>query len=340
MSPGTYRIGMRWKGILLGGSAALAAAVLLGPRARMDDTSRATGWVGDSLPALAALEARLRSGEAAVPRLREGAGKEIVWADPEAPARTRLAVVYLHGFSADRHEMDPVPRRVASALGANLFLTRLTGHGQDGAALGEATVADWLRDTEEALAVGRRLGERVVVMGASTGATLGLWAAARDDGSGSLAALVLVSPNLGLRDRRTRILLWPWGGLLARALVGPERCFQPLNEAQARHWTTCYPTRALLPMMALVEHVRTSDPGRVRAPLLVLYSPGDLVVDARETERVFPTFGSSLKRLEIVDATDDPARHVLAGDILSPSANGAMTQRIVEFVRGALEAPR
>lgn len=27
---------------------------------------------------------------------------------------------------------------------------------------------------------------------------------------------------------------WPWGGLLARALVGPERRFQPLNEAQAR----------------------------------------------------------------------------------------------------------
>lgn len=326
--------------MLLGGLAALAAAVLLGPRARVDDTSPASGRVGDSLPALAALEAHLRSGEASVPRLREGDGKEIVWADPEAPARTPLAVVYLHGFSADRHEMDPVPRLVAAALGANLFLTRLTGHGQDGAALGEATAADWLRDTEEALEVGRRLGERVVVLGASTGATLALWGAAGDRWSESLAALVLVSPNFGPRDRRTRILLWPWGGLLARALVGPERCFQPLNEAQARHWTTCYPTRALLPMMALVEHVRTSELGRVRAPVLVLYSPGDLVVDARETERLFPTLGSAMKRLEIVEDTDDPARHVLAGDILSPSSNEAMAERIVAFVRGALEAPR
>lgn len=326
-------------GMLLGGLAFLAALALLGPRARVGDVPEAWDGADAALPPLPALEEHLRSREAAVPRLRAGDGMEIVWADSATPARTPLAVVYLHGFSADPHEMDPVPRQVAAALGANLFLTRLTGHGQDGAALGEATAADWLRDTGEALAVARVLGERVVVMGASTGATLALWAAARDDGSGTLAALVLVSPNLGPRDRRTRILLWPWGGLLARALVGPERCFQPLNEAQARHWTTCYPTRALLPMMALVEHVRTSDPARVRVPLLVLYSPGDLVVDARETERIFPGFGSALKRLEIVHRTDDPARHVLAGDILSPSANDAMTQRIVDFLRGAVGAP-
>lgn len=339
MPPGGYPTVMRRREILLTGLAVLAAVALLGPRARMGDTTPGPWGAEASLPPLPALEAHLRSREAAVPRLRAGDGKEIVWADPAAPARTPLAVVYLHGFSADPHEMDPVPRQVAAALDANLFLTRLTGHGQDGAALGEATAADWLRDTEEALQVGRRLGERVVVMGASTGATLALAAAAADDGSGTLAALVLVSPNLGPRDQRARVLLWPWGGLLARVLVGRERCFQPLNEAQARHWTTCYPTRALLPMMALVEHVRTSDPARVRAPLLVLYSPGDLVVDARETERIFPRFGSTVKRLEIVDRTEDPARHVLAGDILSPSANDAMTERIVDFVRGAVGAP-
>lgn len=334
-----YRISMDRKTVFAGLAVALAAVALLGPRARVGEPP-AVGGTGEPLPSLDALEGHLADREARVPRLRPGAAKGIVWADPEAPGPTGLAVVYLHGFSADRHEMEPVPQRVAAALGANLFLTRLTGHGQDGAALGAATAGDWLRDTEEALEVGFLLGERVVVLGASTGATLALWAAGRERWGDTMAALVLVSPNLGPRDPRTGILLWPWGGLLARAIVGPERCFQPLNEMQERHWTTCYPTRALLPMMALVEHVRRSDPSRVRAPVLVLYSPDDLVVDARETELLFPALGSDLKRLVIVEETDDPARHVLAGDILSPSSNEAMVERIVNFVRAVTEAPR
>lgn len=88
----------------------------------------------------------------------------IEWAD--APdAQTEIAIVYLHGFSASPREIAPVPQHVAKALGANLFLARLTGHGQDGAALATASAEDWWRDTAEALAVGQRLGRRVVVIG-------------------------------------------------------------------------------------------------------------------------------------------------------------------------------
>jgi hypothetical protein len=74
------------------------------------------------------LDAWLAARESAVPALRPDSGKEILWA--AAPgAKTPLAVVYLHGFSADREEIRPVPDDVATALGANLFLTRLAGHG-------------------------------------------------------------------------------------------------------------------------------------------------------------------------------------------------------------------
>lgn len=198
--------------------------------------------------------------------------------------------------------------------------------------MGRATAADWLRDTEEALAVGARLGERVVLVGTSTGGTLAVWGAGRERWRGTVAAVVLLSPNFGPRDRSARMLLWPWGGLLARLAVGPERCFEPLNEEQGRHWTTCYPTRALLPMMALVEHVRRSDLGRVRAPLLVLYSPVDAVVDAQATERLFPAFGSPRKELVTLEG-NDPFHHVLAGEIVSPGSTDRAVAEILRFVR-------
>lgn len=124
----------------------------------------------------------------------------IEWAD--APdAQTEIAIVYLHGFSASPREIAPVPQHVAKALGANLFLARLTGHGQDGAALATASAEDWWRDTAEALAVGQRLGRRVVVIGTSTGATLAA-EAARDPVLGQgIAGVVMISGNFGCAIR-------------------------------------------------------------------------------------------------------------------------------------------
>lgn len=304
----------------------LASVGLLGPRARVDEARVvpvSPDWD---------LSAWVASREGSVPGIRPGDAKEIVWADPQAPAHTEWSVVYVHGFSADRHELSPTVERVAEALGANLFLTRLTGHGRDGAAMGEASAADWLQDVEEALTVGGRLGSRLVVVGTSTGATLAVWAAARERWRDRLAALVLVSPNFGVRDRSAEILLWPWGGVLARVVVGSERCFEPYNPDQARHWTTCYPTRALLPMMALVDHVRKMDLARVSAPLLVLYTPDDEVVDTDAIEAHFTRFGSSSKVLLTVEGSGDPSHHVLSGDILSPGTTDAVVAHILDFI--------
>jgi esterase/lipase len=226
---------------------------------------------------------------------------------------------------------------LADSLGANLFYTRLAGHGRDAAAMGEATVEDWLHDVAEAMAVGERLGDRVVLVGTSTGGTLALWAAGRASWRERIAALVLVSPNLALKDPRARMLLWPWGGVLARVVVGKERCFHPVNPRQARHWTTCYPTGALLPMMALVEHVRSMDPRTVSAPLFVAYSPEDEVVDEKESHRVMASLASRAKRFMVVAGSGDPEHHVIAGNITSPATTDTVVAAALDFLRGVEE---
>lgn len=311
-------------------AAGLVVVALLGPRARV-------GTEVSPVDVPADVDSFLSASEAAVPGLREGDAKRIVWASPEAPAATPLAVVYLHGFSADPHELDPVPQRLADSLGANLFVTRLAGHGlETGDGLGDVTAEDWLHDAEEALAVGERLGGKIILVGTSTGGTLAVWAAARARRRDMIAAVVLVSPNFGLRDRSADVLLWPWGGLLARVAVGPERCWAPLNAEQRRHWTTCYPTRALLPLMALVDMVKGLDPTRVTAPVLVLVSAHDQVVDPGETRLIVPRFGAVVKELVEITGDEEPSHHVLAGDILSPATTDAVTGLMLDFVRRQL----
>jgi len=297
----------------------------LGPRVDFEER-----WAEPTLPV--DLDSYLRRQEEGVPNLRSGDAKSVVWLEPQTHSVTPLALVYLHGFSADRHEVEPLVSELASDLGANVYFSRLTGHGRDGAAMGEATVEDWLDDTAEAIAIGGRIGERVVLVGTSTGGTLALWAAARDEARDRVAALVLISPNLGLQDPNAPILLWPWGGALARMIVGPERCFEPKNAEHARHWTTCYPTGALLPMMALVNRVRSLQPGAVRVPTFVAYSREDEVVDPAATDRVMARLAAERPEIHVVEGSTDPEHHVIAGAITSGETTEGVRVRILEFL--------
>jgi hypothetical protein len=43
--------------------------------------------------------------------------------------KTKLCVVYIHGWSASPHENLDAVQRMATSLGANLFVQRLSGHG-------------------------------------------------------------------------------------------------------------------------------------------------------------------------------------------------------------------
>jgi len=314
------------------GAAVLGLLVALGPRVEMDlEVPPAELPPGSPQELADTLQAR----ESALGDVTPGAEKQVVFARPDAPAPTPLAVVYVHGFSATRQEVSPLPELLADSLGANLFLTRLTGHGRGSAAMAEASLNDWLRDVEEALAVGGRLGARIVLVGTSTGGTLALWAAAQPRWRSRLAGVFLISPNLGLPDPRARILLWPWGGALARLVEGPDRSFEPRNALQERYWTTRYPTAALLPMMAAVKMIEETPLGAVEAPTLIAYDPDDDVVDPRETERRFPDLGSPVKRLQPVTVPEGADAHVIAGDILNPALTVPLLTEVLDFLRAA-----
>ncbi len=314
---------------------ALAAWWLTPPALDDDYPSRALGQTAELEATLAAEEARVDSEFGLI----AGTEKRIVW-HGEPGRMSEYAVVYLHGFSASRQEIAPVPAMVAEALGANLFETRLHGHGLSRNALTDVRAEDWLADGAEALAIGRRLGERLVVIGTSTGATL-LLALAGDDHFEAIDTLVMLSPNHGPHDPASVWLTRPFGPLIARALVGEYREWQPANDLQALYWTTRYPTATLVEMMRLVDRANTMTAAAAVPKALLLYSPEDRVVSIDKLLEAFDTLPAATKAAHAMSADGDPGRHVLAGDVLSPESNSVTAERIVSFVRGEspTEAP-
>jgi len=282
--------------------------------------------------------AYLAEREAAIPNIRPGLAKEIVWDDPVTKAKTPLSVVYIHGFSASKGEVRPLPDKVADALGANLFFTRLAGHGADEAAMGRATLDEWADDTAEALAIGRAIGEKVILIGTSTGGSLAAWALTQSDLARDVAAAVLISPNFGVQAGGAGLLTGPWGQTLAEFIVGKERGFEPATDLQRRYWTYRYPTKATLPMAAAVALARRQAYDRVMVPALFVYSDEDKVIKPSEVKAVAAAWGGPCELIPVSDP-GDPSSHVLAGDAYSPRMTDPLAARIVGWLASLRVTP-
>ncbi len=277
-----------------------------------------------------ALDAYLAEAEAKIPDLNDGTERSLVWRHADR-RRTEFSIVYLHGFAATRREVAPLAEQVAEVLGANLYYARLQGHGRSEEAMAQATLQGWLEDTSEAVAIGRLIGERVILIGTSTGGTLAAWRSM--PGHETLpAALVLLSPNFGPRRWETALLTWPWARYFVPWIQGDSYGWTPHNGDHARYWTTRFPVEALFPMAAVVKLVNSADPAALAVPTLILYSPDDRVVSADRIEEFYRRLSVEPRQLVQVEDVGDPNRHILAGDILSPGTTAQVRSHIVNFV--------
>ncbi len=306
----------------------LGVVVALGPRVDTNATTQPVVLESD-------LDALLKKQEARFSDIRPQTQKMIRWYHPKTKAQTPLSIVFFHGFSGSRMEVEPLCSKLADALQSNVFFPRLRGHGRSGDALAEGSVQAWAQDAREALQIGRRIGKKVILVGSSTGATLAVWLAAQPFAK-DIFAHIWMSPNFGPRDKRADILLWPWGKQIATLIQGKRRRWEPINEGQKKHWTYDYPIESLLPMMALVRLARQIDLRRHQTPTLIVYSRRDQVLDPQLIESRFPLLGSPHKKLVVLDTSSDPASHVLAGDILSPRTTPVLFDAVLGFLKPLL----
>jgi pimeloyl-ACP methyl ester carboxylesterase len=198
--------------------------------------------------------------------------------------------------------------------------------------MAEATVNAWVNDVAEALAIGRAIGDRVVVIATSTGGSLAAWAATQPTLAQGLAGVVLISPNFGVQAAGAGLLTGPWGKQLAEMIVGPERGFEPANDKQAMLWTSRYPTTATVTMAGAVALARGAPLEKAAMPALFIFSDQDKVVRPEEAKAAAARWGGPVRTI-IVNDSGDASDHVLAGDALSPGTTARMVADIVEWIR-------
>lgn len=263
-------------------------------------------------------------------KLKEDNEARIVWAN-DSMQKTEYAIVYLHGFSASQGEGNPVHREIAKRFGANLYLSRLAEHGVDTTdPMINLTVDKYWESAKQALAIGKQLGNKVILMGTSTGGTFAMKLAM--DYNSDVYALILLSPNLAINNDKAWILNNPWGLQIAKWVNGdPYVTAKDSRPLYKKYWHSHYPLEAAVQLQEMMETIfKEDDFKKITQPTLMLYyykDPvhQDSVVKVDAMLQAFEKLGTSAdKKIKIaMPATGD---HVIGSYIKSKDVVGVEKQ--------------
>jgi pimeloyl-ACP methyl ester carboxylesterase len=271
-------------------------------------------------------------------KLKPNNEARIVWAD-SSRQRTSYSIVYLHGFSASQMEGDPIHRRLAKEFGCNLFLARLADHGIDTTeALLQFTADRFWESSKEALAIGKAIGDKVILVSTSTGGTTAVLLAA--EYPNDVYALINLSPNIALRDPAAFLLNDPWGLQIARTVMGGNYRQWVPDPERAKYWNSKYRLESLVQLEELVESSMTEETfKKIHQPSLTLYyfkneeeQDPEVSVDAMLNMHAKLATPDSLK---VMTAMPNTGAHVLGSSLVSKDVEGVYSE-IEKFVKQKL----
>lgn len=222
-------------------------AYFLGPKVESPEFNKELPQVANDLRAL---EKSIKQQEEQTAHIKPNNEARIIWAD-SAYKKTPYSIVYLHGFSASQAEGAPLHIEIAKRYGCNLYLPRLYGHGvADDEPMIDLTAGKLMNSAKAAIAVGKQLGEQLIILATSTGGTFALYLAENDP---DIAGLILYSPNIKIYDPNSWLLDEPWGLQLARLVKGSKYNRGEMNPEREQYWTNGYRLEALTHLEELID---------------------------------------------------------------------------------------
>lgn len=255
----------------------------------------------------------------------------IIWNNDSTKQKTDYAIVYLHGFSASQAEGDPIHKNIAKEFGCNLYLSRLAEHGIDTVdAMINLTADEYWESAKQALAIGKQLGKKVILMGTSTGGTNALQLAAAYPND--VAAIIMMSPNIAINDPNAWLANNHWGLQIAHLVLGSNyidaKDLRPINK---QYWYTHYRAEAAAALEEMLETTMNKETfEKVKQPAQLLYFYKDKIhqdstVKVSAMLKMFDELGTpdSLKRKQ---AMPNAGTHVIGSYIRSGDVEGVQKE--------------
>lgn len=307
---------MKIRYIILAFVLLLIAAFAFGPRPQYKAIKAEKANIATPL---ANIESFVAQQESLIPNIKPNNESRFHWVD--SVRKTPYAIVYLHGFSASPMEGDPMHREIATRYGCNLYVPRLFSHGlTEPDALEGYTPQKMISSAEEALAIGHKIGDKVILMSCSTGGTLSIYLSSKHPEM--VAAQLLYSPNIAIAAPTASMATGPWGRELVTSMIGERREITEMekDDPSSQYWSRSYSVEALIALQSLLDQSMTEEiwAGNTQPYLLACYykdeenqDPVVSVEAMREYHQLSSTPTDKKRFVELADVSD----HVFLSDL-------------------------
>lgn len=292
-----------------------------------------------------ALENWLKEQEDRTPNLKDSARATIIWADPKKKKKTKYVLVYLHGFKASHPEGYPVHRNIARHFGWNLYLSRQEAHGLNiGRPLMDLKASSLQKYAIRTLKIGEELGENIIIMGTSTGGSLGIFLAAHSKFKERIKALILYSPLIKFYGSSQWLLGNRLGRYLLSLIPGNQYMLTSQTSGTEEEDKIWYHTYALQGVLALGEFIQTwmkpSTFRKIYTPLFAGYyykstRRQDKVVSVQAIKEMF-TEVATPESQKMLKNYPDAGTHVINSGLISNNI-AEITEDTINFLNQILE---
>ncbi len=106
------------------------------------------------IPSDIGLDIYLKNSEISLGDVPEEAQKKIIWSNAKKN-KTEIAIAFLPGFSTTNFQQKEFFDKLSKELDANIFLSRLSGHGREYPGSKQMSAENYLKDTSEAIEIAK-----------------------------------------------------------------------------------------------------------------------------------------------------------------------------------------
>ena len=277
------------------------------------------------------LDSYLKNSEISLGDVPEEAQKKIIWSNEEKN-KTEIAIAFLPGFSTTNFQQKEFFDKLSKELNANIFLSRLSGHGREYPGSKQMSAENYLKDTSEAIEIAKRIGNKVILIGYSLGGALTTAASFDKELSKDLHGVVLFAPAYVGTIRN--ISLWFYAISFLDKIN--HDCNDYIND-QKKYDCTKYSTKVFETSDGveggyIMSAVAEKDFSANKVPALSFFDYDDDVLNSYETEKRLNKWGNKKSKIVIIESGEkDITQHFIVG-FLNPELDELYIEEISNWI--------
>ena len=283
------------------------------------------------IPSDIGLDVYLKNSEISLGDVPEEAQKKIIWSNEEKN-KTEIAIAFLPGFSTTNFQQKEFFDKLSKELDANIFLSRLSGHGREYPGSKQMSAENYLKDTSEAIEIAKRIGKKVILIGYSLGGALTTAASFDEKLSKDLHGVVLfATTNV---EKLRKISLWFYAMSFLDKIN--HDCNDYINDQKkydcTKYSTNVFETSDGVQGGHIMSAVAEKDFSTNKVPALSFFDYDDDVLNSYETEKRLNKWGNKKSKIVIIESGEkDITQHFIVG-FLNPELDEFYIEEISNWI--------